>query len=310
MSDVTRQGNFHSDSRRVVIVTGMSGAGKRSALNAFEDSGYTATDNLPMNAVVHVLEVTAPQSHAIGIDVRTHGFSVEKLFELHHRLSCEQGYAVDLLYLDCEDHKLIKRFSETRRAHPCAGKSMEELLTEERKLLSPLQELASHTIDTTDLSALDLSLLIHRQFVVDEHGPTFEFMSFGFKHGTPRNLTMMFDLRSMRNPHWDPELRNKTGQDADVVSHILEDRTSRIFLDTIRNAVDAYMDAVTREGRPFVTIAFGCTGGQHRSVAATEILARHAEEQGRQVIVTHRDLARRGLARPFKSALEQAPEVK
>ena len=212
--------------RHIVIITGLSGAGKNTVKTAFEDLHYIATDSPPMSLAEQTISATAPHPHAVVLDVRSHGFSVGAFAQLIEKLEAHDDIRLDVVYLDCADHELVRRFSETRRTHPQTGQSIDDLLREERGVVSQLEELSTLRLDTTDLRASDVKVQIFRHFPAERHTPLFEFLSFGFKHGLPRNAHKVDDLRSLCNPHWDEVLRHKTGQDADVVAYIMADESS------------------------------------------------------------------------------------
>ena len=285
--------------KRILLVTGMSGAGKSTALQTLEDLGWEAVDNLPLSLLVHLLK--APPSAgaegdrplAIGVDSRTRGFDADRLVRQIKRLSTDGGYPIETLYLECAGPELLRRFSDTRRRHPLAPDrpAMDGIL-DEREMMAPLKRWADHVIDTTETDANGLRKQIRTRFGGDEGGiPTLSIISFGFSRGLPRNADLIFDMRYLRNPHWVRELRDLTGQDDAVVAHIGEDESYEESLTKIEDLILTLLPRYRAEGKAYISIGFGCTGGRHRSVHVAERVAARLHEAGFSPTVEHRDLA-------------------
>jgi UPF0042 nucleotide-binding protein len=294
-----------SDSRprRLLLVTGMSGAGKSTALHTLEDLGWEAVDNLPLALLDRLLDAPSPPGAvdedrplAIGIDARTRGFDADNIVGRITRLRA-RGDTIDMLFLDCASGELIRRYSETRRRHPMAlDRPAEDGIARERELLYPLRSVADHLIDTTDTSSNALQQEMRDRFSASDMASTLAIMSFGFARGVPRNADLVFDMRFLRNPHWDPALRPMTGKDAPVAAYIAEDPAYAEAVERIDGLLDLLLPRYAAEGKSYVTVAFGCTGGKHRSVHLAETIGARLRERGFSPTIIHRDLApdRRG----------------
>jgi UPF0042 nucleotide-binding protein len=277
---------------QLVVISGLSGSGKSIALNVLEDSGYYCVDNLPAKLLNGLLQFLAQEGYeraAVSIDVR----SGATLSELPGYLSefKERGIHVHLVFLDSKTETLVKRFSETRRRHPLADQdqTLPECIEHERELLGDLGALG-HRIDTSDLHPSVLRSWIKDLLHSGESGLRLLFQSFGFKHGIPLDGDMVFDVRCLPNPHYDPELRPLTGRDAPVVAYLEANANAREMLADIRAYIEKWLPCFVRDNRAYLTIAIGCTGGRHRSVYFAESLA--AYFRGRHnVLVRHRELA-------------------
>jgi RNase adapter protein RapZ len=285
--------------KRILLVTGMSGAGKSTALQTLEDLGWEVVDNLPLSLLTHLLK--APPSAgtegdrplAIGLDSRTRGFDAEKLVKQIKRLSNQPGYPIETLFLECAGAELLRRFSETRRRHPLApDRPAMDGIADEREMLAPLKRWADHLIDTTESDANALRQQIRSRFSEDEGGsPTLSLMSFGFARGIPRNADLIFDMRYLRNPHWERELRDLTGRDSAVAEHIAGDEAYESSLHQIEDLILTLLPRYQAEGKAYVSIGFGCTGGRHRSVHVAERVAARLRQEGFSPTVDHRDLS-------------------
>ena len=283
---------------RVVLVTGMSGAGHSSALKAFEDMGYEAVDNLPLA----LLQGLAPEGAAIarpmaiGIDVRTRGFGSEAFLQELDRLAQHEKLDVRLLFLDCDDEALFRRYTETRRRHPLtADRPVADSVRHERLLVRPLRERADLVIDTTVLTVADLKRVLNGHFALDRQGAMTVFVtSFAYRNGVPREADLVFDVRFLDNPHYDEKLRPLTGRDAAVAEHVARDKGYRPFFDGLGALLKPLLPRYVHEGKSYLTIAVGCTGGRHRSVFVAEQLAGWLNDLGYPVTVTHRDIDRGG----------------
>jgi UPF0042 nucleotide-binding protein len=282
------------DKLHIVVVTGMSGAGRSSALRVLEDLGFFCVDNLPPKlAPGLVAEVSGElKKVGLGMDVRTGSFleGAGDVFDTLHA----SGHDVEVLFLDCADDALVRRYSETRRPHPLApfGDVM-EAIGKERERLATLRVRAKRVIDTSRLSVHDL-----RRALVDYLGREgtrpqmhVRFVSFGFKFGLPVDADLVFDVRFLPNPHFVPELKPLTGLDPPVRDYVLAAPETTELLEDITHLLDRTLPRYEREGKAYLTVAIGCTGGRHRSVALAEELARRFG-QGRKVSVSHRDSAR------------------
>ncbi|MEL7090143.1 MAG: RNase adapter RapZ [Pseudomonadota bacterium] len=281
--------------RRVVMVTGPAGAGRSSALRSLEDLGYEAIDNMPLRLLRALLDdPEATRSLALGIDPRTRDFSVKGVLDTLGRLSSTPEVIVDLLYLDCRTQVLLNRFSETRRRHPMAEEDRVEAgIERELALLEPLKARADMLIDTSDLNVHQLRAEIDSWFAP---GGTEQMavavQSFSFRRGLPRAADMVFDCRFLKNPYWDPSLRAANGTSAEVQAYIATDARAAGFIDRVSQMVLWLLPAYLEEGKSHVLVAFGCTGGQHRSVAMAEQLAASLQNAGWHASVRHRDMDR------------------
>lgn len=283
---------------RVVLVTGLSGSGKSIALNVLEDIGYYCIDNLPVSlfeALVRDITIQPTKARsltAIGIDARNPGAELGQLPGLVKRLR-DHGVDCEIVFLDAEDNVLIQRFSETRRRHPLTDddRNLEQAIRLERETLEPLLDLARLKIDTTRTTLHELREIIRARVADRDTGEmSIMLQSFGFKHGVPRNADFVFDARCLPNPHWHPDLRPHTGKDEPVVEFLGHDLQVRSMLSHISDFLTHWIPCFEREGRSYLTIAIGCTGGQHRSVYLVEEIGRFLVSQGRSVVSSHREL--------------------
>ncbi len=272
---------------KMIVVTGLSGAGMSSALKSLEDLGYEVIDNFPLSMVSPLMEDegSAGRAMAVGIDSRTRGFQAQALIDIAQR------YGAELLFITCEDAVLQKRFTETRRRHPLAkDRPVIDGIRRERELLEPLRSGAEHIIDTTSLSIHDLRRMMEERFALGRSGLMITVMSFGYKNGLPREADIVMDVRFLRNPHWDESLRPLTGQHKDVCAYIEKDENLAKFLENFEKLLETALPRYAHEGKNYLTVAIGCTGGKHRSVYVAERIAGQLREQGHQVHVTHRDV--------------------
>lgn len=287
--------------QRVVLVTGPSGAGRSTAIHALEDLGYEAIDNLPLSLVPRLLDgppISRPV--ALGIDVRNRDFSAIALIELIDTLTRLPEIDPEVLFLDCRPDELVRRYNETRRRHPLSpADAPSEGVLSEIDLLAPIRVRADVLIDTSDLSPHDLKSEIAGFFDIGAHDRLIVSLhSFSYKRGVPRGLDMMFDCRFLKNPHWDATLRPQNGTSANVAAFVESDPHFAEFFDRIRDLVAFLLPAHIQEGKSHLAIGFGCTGGQHRSVAVAEKLAKALAEAGWQVSKRHRELERRASQLP------------
>jgi len=285
----------------ILIVTGLSGAGKSTTLKALEDSGHEVVDNLPLSLLDAVIAGTVGRPLALGIDSRTRAFDPRALAQRVAALK-DGGRDVRLLYLDCADDVLIRRFSETRRRHPLSpDRPASDGITAERALLVPLALGADLMIDTTALSVTDLRGRIADRFGGEvSPGMAVTVMSFGYATGLPREADLVFDMRFLANPHWDDALRPLTGEDAAVAAYVAADPQYDAALTRIDDLISSLLPGYAASGKAYLTIAIGCTGGRHRSVAVARALAARLVAAGQPVALAHRDMA--------KTATESASE--
>jgi len=280
---------------RLVLVTGLSGAGRSSALRVLEDEGYEAIDNLPLSllpAVVH--EVGLQRPIAVGVDIRTRDFAVGPVLEQLDRLAASPRFATTLIFFDCDDEVLGRRFTETRRRHPLAqGRPVADGIAVERRLVAPLRERADMVIDSSHLTPAELrQQLLGRLGLGGSAGMSVFVTSFSFRQGLPREADLVFDVRFLANPHYEPDLKPLSGQDDEVAAYVERDPGFPPFFDQLTAMLGGLLPRYEREGKSYLTIAVGCTGGRHRSVFVAERLASWLRELGRPVHLTHRDIAR------------------
>ena len=280
---------------RLLVISGMSGSGKSSALRCLEDLGYYCVDNLPPQLIPTVLELCTRatprmQSVALVVDARTRNF-LEQFTQIWSEIGAS-GLDASLVFLDAEDGVLRQRFSETRRPHPLAPEgSVGEGIAAERELLRPLRELADDLVDTGSFNVRSL-----REFLLERfrQGPrralNVAVTSFGYRNGLIDNADLVFDVRFLPNPHYDPVLRPQTGLDTAVREFVESRSETRTFLDHLDGLLEFLLPQYAEEGKSYLTIAFGCTGGRHRSVALAEIVAARLEALGYPVGITHVDL--------------------
>ncbi len=281
----------------VVIVTGMSGAGKSQALKAFEDLGYETVDNLPLSLLGTLLGgEPAGRPQAIGIDIRTRDFGVEPVLKEIDRLVSECGRRIKLLFIDCEDEVLTRRYTETRHRHPLAGdRPLLDGIQHERRLILPLRNRSDVVLDTSTMPISVLRNHIEGHFGLQQSGKLLVFVtSFAYRRGLPREADLVFDCRFLRNPHYDAVLRPFTGQDPQVAGYVAEDPDFAAFFDNLTALLAPLLPRFATEGKSYLTIAVGCTGGRHRSVMVAERLAEWLRGQGRRVDLRHRELEEGG----------------
>jgi RNase adapter protein RapZ len=283
-----------------VVITGFSGAGKSTAMNVFEDAGYFCVDNLPPEMIRSLVELfmhegSKVERAAVVSDVRG-GTYFEALRAVVDDLDA-LGVVHQLLFLEAAEQTLVTRYKETRRRHPLAPDgSVSAGVASERGLLAPLRSRADTVIDTTGMSAAALRGKIAEQFLPHRAGARLAvtFMSFGFKHGPPREEDLAFDVRFLPNPHYEPQLRELTGHDQAVVAYMGRDGRLEQLYERLHALLDFLLEQYVAEGKAHLVIAIGCTGGRHRSVAIAEQLAeRYSEREGLDVAVAHRDLDKR-----------------
>jgi RNase adapter protein RapZ len=292
-----KKDRLRKGTRRLVVITGLSGSGKGSALKAFEDLGYYCVDNLPIGLIPKFADMcAAPGSHiprsAVVVDIRE-GEALSQLPVAYHRLG-RDGLKVALLFLEASDEALIQRFEETRRPHPL-GRNLpvREGVRLERSLLKPMRQLADTVIDTSRLNVHELRKMIQDRFGGRQRKTMLiSVLSFGFKHGVPQDADLVFDVRFLPNPNYVTALREKSGRDPAVREYVESQAATTEFISRLSDLLLFLLPQYVREGKSYLTIAIGCTGGRHRSVALAEHIGELLEEEGYKIKVAHRDLRR------------------
>ncbi|WP_170476912.1 RNase adapter RapZ [Ruegeria arenilitoris] len=284
--------------QRIVLVTGPSGAGRSTAIHVLEDLGFEAIDNLPMGLLMRLLDGPEPaQPMALGIDARNRDFSTIGFIELAATLGQMADVDLTILYLDCRNDVLLRRFSETRRRHPVAADASPETgILQEKELLQPIREIADTLIDTSALNVHQLREEVERWFAPKGgRHLAVSVESFSYKRGLPRGLDMVFDCRFLANPYWRSELREADGRNPDVATYVQSDMNYSAFFERVVDLLLELLPAFRAEGKAHLSVAFGCTGGQHRSVAVAEAVAKALAEGGQPVAIRHREMERRAL---------------
>ena len=296
-ADQTDQGPGKRPAPLVLVVIGMSGAGRTTAIHALEDFGYEALDNFPLSLFEALIEpvVGTPAPIAIGIETRTRGFSVRSLTETVDKIRTQWRAGIVLLFLDCADDVLVSRFSQTRRRHPLAPD--EDPVTgirRERDVLEEVRDRADAVIDTTSMTPHELKAELEARFALDRSsGLSVSVKSFSYKRGTPNGADMVLDCRFLRNPYWDKELRELDGTDSRIQGFVRGDPLYQGFYDKLVDMVVMLLPAYRAEGKTHFTIALGCTGGRHRSVTVAENMAADLADRGWPVSLRHPELDRR-----------------
>jgi UPF0042 nucleotide-binding protein len=281
------------NSSRIVFVAGLSGSGRTTAMAALEDLSFYCVDNLPPQLISQFLELctkaTPPvEKIALAVDAREERF-LEGLPGALQELRA-RGEVVEMIFLECANDVLEKRYRETRRVHPLSPNRVVDGIERERELLAPVVALADFQIDTSSLNVHQLRETVIRHVSGRARKTVVNLLSFGFRHGTPQSAELLFDLRFLPNPYFDERLRDRTGVDPEVAGHVLDSEKGREFFERLREFVAYLLPLYDQEGKAYVTIGIGCTGGQHRSVAVAIALSSYLAESGRQVNLEHRDV--------------------
>jgi UPF0042 nucleotide-binding protein len=280
----------------VVIITGLSGSGMSSALKAFEDLGYFAVDNLPVQLIPTFVHLSGQSNEitrtAFVIDVRAREF-LSAFPRIYSELS-RQDLKATVLFLEADDDLLVRRYSETRRPHPLPDQDVVEAIRQERRMLSEIRDLADMIIDTSEHTVHSLRDIIKERFAETGggHDMSVNLVSFGFRHGLPRAADMLFDVRFLPNPHFIPELRHLTGSDRPVVEYLESEQEVTEAIRRLRDLLEYLLPRFKREGKSYVTIGIGCTGGRHRSVMVSQSLHDGLAALGYKTNVVHRDIGK------------------
>jgi len=277
---------------RVVIVTGLSGAGKSTALRALEDIGFYCADNIPLPLVPQFVETVGTGGAAADVAIAVDSRQKEHLSQFHAIVAALRAASrdVEVLFLEASDDLLLRRFKETRRRHPLAGDDLSDGIRTDRAMLAPLREGAA-VVDTSALNVHQLKGIIQERYGRREGSLAVTLLSFGFKHGLPPEADLVFDVRFLANPYFDPELSGRDGRNPQVAAYVLEPAEGAELMGKLEALIDFSLPHFEREGKRYLTIAIGCTGGRHRSVAVVEALARRLAGSW-DVLVRHRDLER------------------
>lgn len=293
MNDLSNHNDNKGYRRPVQIITGMSGAGLSSALGVFEDLGYEAVDNLRLGLVPVLLDGQDMHPLAIAVDTRNTNFSVDAIARVYDLLRGQDDLAPHLIFLECSDSVLLERYEKTKRLHPLAqDRPVSDGIKAERDMLTPLLGEADLVIDTTELTTHDLRRLIAGHFPLNNKAGLSLFVtSFSYRHGLPREADLVFDVRFLRDPYNDSDIRELTGEDERVVAYIKEDEEYQDFMDGLLGLLLPLLPRYQQEGKSYLTIAVGCSGGLHRSVMVAEQLTTILASKGYIVGIGHRDIA-------------------
>jgi RNase adapter protein RapZ len=282
--------------KEIVIVTGISGAGKASALRSFEDLGYHAVDNLPLELLTEFAGIVGKSEEiehaAIVVDVRE-GTTLDRLPDILKQV--KQVLPTRVVFLDAQDAVLVRRYSETRRPHPLRrSETVERSIVEERQLLDPIRNVADTLIDTSNFNVHELRAHIQQRFSHEDKTKRLlvSCLSFGFKNGVPLDADLVFDVRFLPNPHFVPEFRKKTGKDPKVAAYVRGFPQTTEFLERVTDLMLYLLPHYVEEGKSYLTVGFGCTGGQHRSVMMADEMTKRLRKAGYQVKALHRDIPR------------------
>jgi RNase adapter protein RapZ len=287
-----------AEKRRIVIITGLSGAGKSNALQAFEDAGYFCIDNLPPRMIPAAMQTAAqgnggPDGMVVVVDIRGRRYFGEELERSLEAVEEESGWESRILFVESDDRTLVRRYKESRRPHPAAKNGdVLQAIRDERRVLANLREKADLVVDTSGYSALDARLRFKKLAESFSSRLTVSLISFGFKHGTPLDVDTIFDVRFLPNPHYDPQLRPLTGHDAPVRDAVLGQDDARVFVEKVSELLSFLIPRYATEGKTYFNLGVGCTGGRHRSVVIVEELVKRLRHTGgdTDLFVRHRDL--------------------
>ncbi len=282
--------------RKIIVITGLSGSGKSVALAALEDAGFYCVDNMPVKLLPKFLELPLQDDSEIAglgfvMDLREKGF-LNFFPEIFHELR-QRGYNIDVFFLEAEKNVILRRYSQTRRHHPLShDRTLQESIQLEIEQMGNIRKMADRIIDTTGYNLHDLKSKIFNlvETIIHSRPMRTHVLSFGFKHGIPRDADMVMDVRFMANPFFTAELKDLDGRNEPVRDFVLNNNNSRVFTEKFHELVDFLLPLYEKEGKAYLTIAVGCTGGQHRSVVIAEALYEHLNRPGRPVMITHRDV--------------------
>ena len=277
-------------SNQVLIVTGLSGAGRTSALKILEDFGFEAIDNIPFFFLKSIIEVKIKKNLAVGIDVRSRDFDAKKIVSL---IKKKKDINISVIFFDCDNQKLINRYDESRRLHPLKQDlPMEDIINKERNWLEPLKKISQYYLDTTDLTINLLRKKIKALFQKNiKIKPTVRIISFGYKNGLPREADFVFDMRFLKNPFYVKKLKKLDGRNPQIIKFVKNQGLFSFFFDNIKILVEKILNGFNEEGKDYITIAFGCTGGVHRSVVSSEYFHSFLQKNKEiEVFIDHRDL--------------------
>ena len=287
-----------ADERRLIIISGLSGAGKTIALNTLEDIGLYCVDNLPIsllsNLVSQIIDgkIVATPDIAVGIDARNPIDEIRKLPDIINELKKDNNLNVELVFVEAIDDVLTRRFSETRRKHPLSSKtvSLIEAIKKEREVMEDLCEFADIRIDTSHTLLHELRDIVRKRIAGrPQSAMSIQFLSFGYKHGIPKDADYVFDVRCLPNPYWEKELRQLSGKDQAVINFLIAQHQVKEMIEQIRDFLESWIPFFEAENRSYLSVAIGCTGGRHRSVYIIEKLSEHFRKLDKQVITIHRD---------------------
>ncbi|MCR9256553.1 MAG: RNase adapter RapZ [Alphaproteobacteria bacterium] len=308
MSDIPASpaGAEIGDTPPLVVVTGLSGAGRSTSLKVLEDLGYEAVDNLPLSLLQPLLDRVADAPLAVGLDSRSREFEPTTLLAALGPIREAGGRPVTLLFVDCDDEVLARRFTETRRTHPLAlDRPVADGIALERRQTFLLRDAADDVIETSNLEVFEFRQLMQERYALSWHGGMMvSIVSFSYKRGLPRTADLVFDVRFLRNPHYDRVLRPLTGRDQAVRDHVAGDPVYGEFMSGLERLIEPLLPRYRQEGKSYLTLAVGCTGGRHRSVTVAEELARWLRGQGYRVHLRHREIDGAGVPPPMDEQIE------
>ncbi|MEH6402880.1 MAG: RNase adapter RapZ [Sneathiella sp.] len=299
MNSTRKTRNEKKADTRLVLISGLSGAGKSVALKQFEDLGWEVADNIPLSLLSLFMEEIGRQGStniAVGVDTRTKGFSADDLISRITQLRTKGHNHISLLYMECDEPVLQRRFTETRRRHPLSNdRPVVDGIRREIQMLAPLKEAADYLIDSTLLALPDLRRMLVAQFSLEDHSAlTTTVISYSFKKGVPREADLVFDVRFLQNPHYVDDLRPLTGQNEAVAEFVSKDVAFKPFIEQLDTMLDLLLPRYQAEGKSYLTIAIGCTGGKHRSVCVAENIHDRIARKGYFTHLVHRDMEKIG----------------